>query len=137
VKVQFYDQETGYENIWALPLGDGTYCLENPPFFIYDISLHDIVAAVPDENGVLQFLSIVARSGNKTLRARSDALLQSPMFRSQVKAELLTMGCCVEEHRHRLLSISVPSSTDMAKVIDYLTTNRLSWEYGCPSGLNT
>ncbi len=48
VKVQFYDPVVGYENIWATPLGDGTYRLENPPFFVYDVSFDDVVSAIPN-----------------------------------------------------------------------------------------
>jgi hypothetical protein len=70
VKVQFYDPAIGCENIWAAPLGDGLYRLENPPFFVYDISLDNVVAAAPNEHGLLQFLTVIRRSGNKTLRAR-------------------------------------------------------------------
>lgn len=137
VTVQFYDPETGYENIWALPLGDGTYRLENPPFFIYDISLSDVVAALPDEEGVLQFLSVVRHSGNRTVRARSDDSLKDPGFRSTLLANLRGFGCQTEEHRDTLLSINVPPEIEINKVTSYLTASGLSWEYGSPAGLNT
>ncbi len=137
VRVQFYDPEIGYENIWALPLGDGTYRLENPPFFIYDISLNDVVAAVPDEDGVLQFLNVVGRSGSRTVRARSDSLLSEPSFKSKVEVTLRGMGCQTEDHRDKLLSINVPPATDIEKVTSYLTAMGLSWEYGYPARLNT
>jgi Domain of unknown function (DUF4265) len=136
VAVQFYDDEIGYENIWALPLGDGTYCLENPPFFVYDVSLNDLVAAAPDEDGALRFQSVVRRSGNSTLRARSDSL-KDLTFRSKVEADLKEMGCVVEEHRERLLAISVPPTANLEKVTAYLTRMRLSWEHGYPSQSNT
>jgi hypothetical protein len=137
VKVQFYDQDIGYENIWVLPLGDGTYCLQNPPFFIYDIALNDVVAAVPDEDCFVHFLRVVRRSGNRTLRARSDFLLQDSEFMSKVKRGLCEMQCQVEAYRNRLLAISVPQEADLHSVMAYLAEMGLAWEYGCPSELNT
>lgn len=112
------------------------YRLENPPFFIYDISLNDVVSAVPDQGGILQFLSVVGRSGNRTVRARSDDLLKDPSFRSAVFAHLHSVGCQTEEHRDTLLSINVPPKVDIKEVTSYLTASGLSWEYGSPAELN-
>jgi len=70
VKAQFYDKDVGYENLWAAPLGDNLYRLESIPFFIYGISLHDVVLGLPNEEGILVFSELIKPSGNKTLRAR-------------------------------------------------------------------
>jgi len=137
VKIQFYDPEVGYENIWALPLGNGAYQLENPPFFIYDIAAGDAVAAVADADGVLQFLRVVSRSGNRTLRARSDDLLRDARFKSRVFTELGNMRCQTEAHGNTLLSINIPPDVDLATVERYLTAAGLNWEYGFPAELNT
>lgn len=136
VKVQFYDSSIGYENIWAAPLGGGTYRLENPPFFIYDISLHDVVAATPDEDGWLQFLAVVKRSGNLALRARSSALVGDLAQRAEIENHIRGLGCVVEEHRERLLAISVPPTVHLEDITSYLTKAGLSWEYGYPSEWN-
>jgi hypothetical protein len=137
VKVQFYDPAIGYENIWAAPLGEGTYRLENPPFFVYDIALDDIVAAVPNEDGLLQFLTLIKRSGNRTLRARSKALIGDSVLRSNIEKHLQKMGCVVEEHRERLLAISVPPKAHLPEITSYLTAVGLSWEFGYPAEQNT
>jgi Domain of unknown function (DUF4265) len=136
VKVRFYDPVVGYENIWAIPLEDGTYRLGNPPFFIYGVAMNDVVAAMPDEHGALQFLNVLRRSGHKTLRARSKLLHGDQGFRNRTKQELRQMGCEVEEHRERLLAISVPPTATLDQITSYLTANQLSWEYGYPSELN-
>jgi hypothetical protein len=137
VKVQFYDPVVGYENIWAMPLGDGTYRLENPPFFVYDVSVDDVVSAIPNEDGLPQFLTVVRRSGNRTLRARSKDLIGDSALRSNIENHLEQIGCVVEEHRERLLAINVPAGVNLATVTSYLTESGLSWEYGSPSNLNT
>jgi hypothetical protein len=137
VKVQFYDPVVGYENIWAMPLGDGTYRLENPPFFVYDVSVDDVVSAIPNEDGLPQFLTVVRRSGNRTLRARSKDLIGDSTLRSNIENHLEQIGCVVEEHRERLLAINVPPGVNLATVTSYLTESGLSWEHGSPSNLNT
>jgi hypothetical protein len=135
VKVQFYDADIGYESIWASPVGDGTYRLENSPFFVYGVSLDDVVAATRVEEDI-QFLAVVSHSGNRTLRTRSDSMFQETQFRSKVEHHLQNMGCRVENHRNRLLSINVPPEVDLEEVAAYLTGLSLAWEYGFPEELN-
>lgn len=64
VKVQFYDADVGYENLWADDLGKNRYRIESIPFFIYGVSRNDVVTASPDPQGKLQFKKVVKRSGN-------------------------------------------------------------------------
>jgi hypothetical protein len=137
VKIQFYDPAIGYENLWAQPLGEGRYRLANIPFFVYDITKHDIVGATHNERGELSFLAVLERSGSRTLRARSEELIGRPVIRSEIVACLKEMGCAVEIHRDRLLAIDLPPVVNLQKVADYLTSMQLSWEYGSPSHLNT
>jgi len=137
VKVQFYDPVVGYENLWADELGDNRYRIESAPFFIYGISRNDIVSASPDEEGRLQFAQVVSSSGNRTVRARSDKLVNNTAFKKRVIGELTRIGCNVEELRSRLLSIDVPPEVGMQTVTDYLTdVARIDWEFGNPENLN-
>jgi hypothetical protein len=137
VKVQFYDPVVGYENLWADELSGNNYRIESTPFFIYGISRHDIVAASPDAEGRLQFVQVVSRSGNRTLRARSDEFISNAAFRKRVIRELKKRGCDVEELRSRLLSIDVPPPVNMQTVTDYLTNiAKVDWEFGNPESLN-
>ena len=137
VKIQFYNPDVGAENLWATPLTRKRYRLESIPFFVYGVSMHDIVTASPDDDGVLQFGKVLKSSGNRTLRARSDDLKKSPRFRKKTVADLTRLGSDVEELRSRLLGINVPPTVDLQTVKDYLTNDaRVSWEYGNPEGLN-
>lgn len=137
VKVQFYDQDVGYENLWADELGKRRYRIESIPFFIYGISRYDIVTASPDEEGRLQFGSVLERSGNRTLRARSDNFIINAALRKKVITALRKRGCGVEELRNRLLAIDVPPTVKLKTVTDYLTNDaKVSWEYGNPEDLN-
>ena len=137
VKIQFYDRDVGYENLWAASVNKERYRLENIPFFIYGVSLHDVVAASPDEEGRLQFQRVVKPSGNKTIRARSDEFVKDAAKRRKVKSDLRRLGSGVEELRSRLLAINVPPNVDLKSITDYLTKDaKVSWEYGNPEHLN-
>src|SRR5256885_1402353 len=137
VKIQFYNPDVGYENLWASPLTKNRYRLESIPFFVYGISQHDIVTASPDDHGVLQFGRVLKSSGNRTLRARSDDFAKNTRLRQKLAADLTRLGANVEELRSRLLGINVPPTVDLQTVKDYLTNDaRVSWEYGNPEELN-
>jgi hypothetical protein len=136
-KIRFYDSAVGYENLWALPLGESHYCLESIPFFIYGIALGDIVMASKDQHGDLHFLTVIKSSKNRTLRARSDDLINDSTRRVKVVEQMEQMGCQVEIHRDRLLAINVQPELDLKEVTGRLTKLGLSWEYGSPSDLNS
>jgi hypothetical protein len=137
LKVQFRNPDVGYENLWASPMTNNKYRLESIPFFVYGVSLHDIVTASPDNEGVLQFGRVLKHSGNRTLRARSDNFAKNSRLRKKVAADLRRLGSDVEELRARLLAINVPPSVGLQIVTDYLTNDAMvSWEYGNPEKLN-
>jgi hypothetical protein len=137
VKIQFHDPDVGYENLWADPAGKNRYRIESIPFFVYGLSSGDVVTALPDAEGRLQFAKIVERSGNRTLRARSDKFVKNSTYKNKVSAELKKLSCGVEELRSRLLAISVPKNVNLQAVTDYLTDDaKVSWEYGNPQNLN-
>lgn len=54
------------ENLWAQPLSEGRYKIDNIPFEIRGISLGDIVAA-SERNDYLYFDGLVEKSGNGTI----------------------------------------------------------------------
>jgi hypothetical protein len=53
-----------------------------------------------------------------------------------MESHLKKMGCVVEEHRERLLAISVPPAASLREITSYLTETGLSWEYGYPAEQN-
>lgn len=135
VKVQFYEKDIGYENLWATPLSDDRYRLESIPFFVYDVSLHDIVIAKPNEDGRLQFLKIAQSSGNTTLRARKGSTF-SDIEQARVVNKLKTLGGEAEILNERLIAINVPKLLQLTPIIEFLSDIQLSWEFGNPSRSN-
>ncbi|GAB3596246.1 DUF4265 domain-containing protein [Microbacterium tumbae] len=56
------------EGMWAEPLGDDRFRVDNTPWFVRGTSADDIVKAVPDASGVLWYSGTIARSGHQTVR---------------------------------------------------------------------
>lgn len=96
IKVLFHleQDEDGYppfsiEGLWCKKTGNGTYIVDNVPFYTYGISLGDEIC-VTKENGEYHFQSIVNPSGNSTLRVHfNDKRMQT------VINKLFDMGCKV------------------------------------------
>jgi hypothetical protein len=133
VKVQFYEPDVGYENLWATVLPDGLYQIESVPFYVYGVSIGDIVAASPDSEGRLQFSGIVTSSATKTVRALTGgSSLEDPPI-SQLVAKLKALGCTIELRKPDLVAISIPPSVKIESVADFLTSHDVRWEYANPT----
>ena len=120
--------EDGYppfsiEGLWCKKTGNGTYIVDNVPFYTYGISLGDEIC-VTKENGEYHFQSIVNPSGNSTLRVHfNDKRIQI------VKAKLLDMGCKVEiSNLPSFISINVPSEISLKGVEDVLSNMEKEYE---------
>ena len=120
--------EDGYppfsiEGLWCKKTGNGTYIVDNVPFYTYGISLGDEIC-VTKENGEYLFQSIVNPSGNSTLRVHfNDKRIQI------VKAKLLDMGCKVEiSNLPSFISINVPSEVSLKGVEDVLSNMEKEYE---------
>jgi hypothetical protein len=66
------------EALWAEPVSNGLYRLDNTPWFIRDVAADDIVSAEPDEQGVMWFQSVRERGGRLVVRVipRGDGPLR-------------------------------------------------------------
>ena len=120
--------EDGYppfsiEGLWCKKTGNGTYIVDNVPFYTYGISLGDEIC-VTKENGEYHFQSIVNPSGNSTLRVHfNDKRIQI------VKAKLLDMGRKVEiSNLPSFISINVPSEVSLKGVEDVLSNMEKEYE---------
>jgi hypothetical protein len=133
VKIQFYDPDVGYENLWASPSEGDLYTLESVPYFIYGVSLHDLVRARPDQEGRLQFLEVAKASGNRTLRVRPDAFELTDEKGKDLLKKLQGFGCKTEILDPRLIAVNVPSDIDLRRITDFLTSSGIPWEYANPT----
>ena len=59
----------GGESMWAEPLGDNLYQIENVPFYAYGLNFHDIVRAIPESaDRQPEILEVIKPGGHRTFR---------------------------------------------------------------------
>jgi len=59
----------GGESMWAAPLGNDVYKLENVPFYTYGLNYLDIVRATPENyNEIPEVRELIEASGHRTFR---------------------------------------------------------------------
>lgn len=121
VKVLFRltQDESGYppyavEGMWTSRRADGTYEIENIPFYSYDVAVGDIVRA-EEIDGELFFIERVKDSGNSVLRM----FIYDRDELDKVRAELRSFGCD-SEGDGVILSVNVPAEVPYAPLFRYL-----------------
>ena len=132
VKVLFQDGKD-VETLWAVPIGENLYRLDNSPFFTYQVSWEDIVHAEPDHDGVLCFVSVAKKSGNRTVRVITQGYKTTSEEAKPFLDGIIKLGCSYEGFQPRLISITVPASVDLKMVADYLIESGHNWEYADPT----
>jgi hypothetical protein len=108
------------ENLWAASLGDGRYRIDNIPFYVYGISLNDVVRA-EETDGRLLFRSVVSHGGHSTYRilVKDSAGFDDTGFTSLWRV-LEELGCAREIAKRRWIAIDVPPATDVFSVYKIL-----------------
>jgi len=103
-----------YEIMWARCLPNGTYEIDNIPFYSYEVAAGDIVK-VHEIDGELFFSERVKDSGNSVIRMRiynRDEL-------ESVRAELRALGCDSEGDGF-VLAVNVPAEVSYAPIAKFL-----------------
>jgi len=114
------------ESVWANPQADGTYQIDNIPFFARGVAVGDAVTAkmVDDE---LFFEALARPSGNSLIRA----IVRDETEVSKLCSELQALGCDVEVHG-RMVAVDVPAAVSYAPICQLLeaglSTERLGFE---------
>ena len=135
VKVRvLLDQETGWpdtesEGLWALPLTNGLFRIENTPFFAFALSNGDEISASPDDDDVLWLTGVVRRGGSMTVRIipidRTDSL-------EGIAAEFRAIGVAGEGFReYRLMALDLRPELDLPAIKKVLQAGVASgrWHY--------
>jgi hypothetical protein len=101
-----------YESVWALPVGEGLFQIDNIPFFATEIAIGDVVSAIHD-GGELRFQKVVQPSGHSTLRLIIYDKSEVPTVRRLLEER----GCTSEgSHIPGLISVDVPPSVSLAEL---------------------
>lgn len=138
VKIEFRVQnETGgfdVETMWAVPLGDDRYRLDNTPFYAYGVSWDDIIIAKAQKDGFPVFESCAEKSGNSTVRIIFTEEEVQGLSAETMLAQLAEMGCSYEGADASYYAVNVPADTDLSEIAELLTHNEIMWEHADPSG---
>ena len=103
-----------YESMWARRLPDGTYEIDNIPFYSYDVAVGDIVK-VQEVDGELFFSERVKDSGNSVIRMR----IYDPGDLDNIRAELRSLGCD-SEGDGVVLAVNVPADVPYGPIFRFL-----------------
>lgn len=104
------------ERFRARRLEDGSFEIDNIPFFVRDISVGDVVSARSHE-GEWEFSELISASGNSTLRV----IVFDEAHVASTKEHLKAQGCCSELHTSKLLSVDVPAHANLWAIRDWLS----------------
>lgn len=123
--------DIGGESLWAMPLGDDLYRVENVPLFVPDLAFGDVITA-SRLDGIMEARAIVARSGHATLAVCFREGI-SPVALRVCLDELWRVGASGEGHERWIFSLDVSPEKDMDRVLDVLEAFRacgtLTWEF--------
>ena len=107
---------TGGESLWATPLGNDQYRLENVPFFAYGLNFHDVVLATPDSDDTIpEVRAVISQSGHRTLR-----VIFSKSVERETQAQLLDTLKAYDASYERATKNTV--AIDIDPEGDYLAT---------------
>jgi hypothetical protein len=124
------DGTTEIETLWAVPMAEG-YRVDNIPFYARGVAWGDIVSAVRDDDGQLNYRDLVSPSGHSTVRLwfANAADVQA------VRDALRMLGCGSELNHERLVAVDIPREIHYSEIIAFLDEKEqmgvLEYEEGC------
>lgn len=111
---------TGGESMWAKPIADDLYRLENVPFYAYGLNYLDVVKAVPQTTeAVPEIVAVVRPSGHTTLRCFFDASVERER-QAALLEELTKFGAGYERATATLVAIDISAAGSYGEVYDQL-----------------
>lgn len=120
VKVSFPFNDI-IENMYAIPMKNGYFLLDNSPFYIFGISAGDMFSSKKDGGGLL-FDKVVFRGGHSTYRIKLPIGADHDFFMNHWEF-LAKLGCSFEgssQNSQRLYSIDMPPEVDVNTAYQYL-----------------
>ena len=112
------------ESVWATPLANNTYQIDNIPFFAYDAADGDVVTAKLVE-GELFFDTVVQPSGNSVVRV----IVKEKSCIPQLRAQLLALGCD-SEWWGSMVAVNVPIEVPYGPVYRLLDDGQVRDQWG-------
>lgn len=105
-----------YERLWAIPLPNGNYLIDNIPFYVIGISVEDeVLTEVKD--GELYFKELIKPSGISTFRL----IPSDPSMSGKVRSDVKELGGMSEYSQELgLIAVEIPASISIQPFLDYI-----------------
>ncbi|WP_052556625.1 DUF4265 domain-containing protein [Enhygromyxa salina] len=115
----------GSEGLNAIGLDDGTFILDNTPFFVTEVALGDRVVAeqIPDSEGRFAFSHVLEPSSEKAI----SIIFLADHLGEEIFQNLRARGCYCEYGEFgslKMLAVSVPEACDYRDLRKYLMYHR-------------
>ena len=135
VKVRMSDADGFTETAWAVRVAPDLdhFRLDNSPFYAYRVSTDDVVEGAFVAEGLYEFVRVVERSGNRTVRLMFSGDDADTPYGTRVLDAVKALGCSFEGMFSKVISITVPAGVELDDVAAYLTSTGLDWEYADPT----
>jgi hypothetical protein len=122
------------ETLWAIPLGNDRYQLDNSPFYAYGVSWQDVILAPYNkQEGFPTFQSVLEASGNRTVRVFFEPPVAPGNSSDQVLQGLVALGCSYEGANRKYISVNIPPGVELQQVRSYLIKQEAQWEHADPT----
>jgi hypothetical protein len=128
-KLEFRTEDGEVETIWAKPIGEHLYRLDNSPFYAYGVSWNDVVEAEPQAGAFPRFRRVVEKSGHRTVRV----IVGGAEDLDRLTRGIQELGCTFEGAWSKLISVDVPPGVDLEEVRNYLISGKFEWEHADPT----
>lgn len=110
----------GGESLWATPLGNDLYRLENVPFFAYGLNFLDVVLATAESDELKpEIRQVVTASGHRTYRVMFPAEVDRAK-QEEVLGSLEQYGATFERADKRNVAIDIKPTGDFIAIYDRL-----------------
>ncbi len=127
VKLQFTLEPNSWhgsthETVWAEEVSHGKFKIKNSPFYVFGVSLNDVVAATEiGESGVFEFNKKLVESGHSTYRIIPLVERGRPELAHAI-SEMNRLGAFYEEGPSQLLAFDVPPTADIKAIYKLMDT---------------
>jgi hypothetical protein len=110
----------GGESVWAEPLGNDLYKIENVPFYTYGLNFQDIVRATPDSEDLIpEIRELIAPSGHRTFRILFNKRIDKAQ-QEVVLASMTSLGISYERANQTYVALDMKPEGDYQAVFDRL-----------------
>ncbi|MGU3347073.1 DUF4265 domain-containing protein [Pseudomonas monsensis] len=105
------------ESIWGIYAGDGTYILDNTPYYVYGVSKGDFVQVKSSDDEMIA-VRVAKRGGHSTVRVFASDTEE----KSKIIAHLHQLGAsCSVSQEMSLFAVDIPSDCDFFAIDRYLS----------------